>query len=141
MLVNEKPPQIRKAPPSNLSSFKDLHTPVPRPSATCTFQGVCTHFKKHRGYTPRKRIPGESSFPNWQISVVYRPQRRSITRLRGGRRRCGERTKGSAGQETVYEATAGGYVCGCDALFMRECVRAGYGQEGDGAGSGRRDQR
>src|SRR5579863_7494231 len=53
-------PSSRSWPRRNPSRISRLHTPVFHRSATITFQTTSPLFKKHRGYTPKKRTPGET---------------------------------------------------------------------------------
>lgn len=61
-LQYDSPPHTFPAhfPPCNPCRISSLRTPVFHRPATTRFQATSTLFKKHGGYTPQKRTPGET---------------------------------------------------------------------------------
>jgi len=61
-LQHDSPPHTFPAnfPPCNPCRISSLRTPVFHRPATTRFQATSPLFKKHGGYTPQKRTPGET---------------------------------------------------------------------------------
>src|SRR5579862_4288616 len=69
-------PSSRCSHSRNPFRISALHTPVFHRSATITFQTTSPLFKKHRGYTPKNRTPGETPAARIRSKMEPGPQLR-----------------------------------------------------------------